>query len=317
MDPEYLIIGVSGSLQDGFPLHTNLDYRPGELDESKGIFIGKALVRGYKAYLDVMQDGWRQYSPEPKQPLINSNVFASGCYEHANEYWLYFVDARQLFSVLANEPRFLSITPDTGLIDLAAEETDDIVRDLLTMEIRKQVDKTNLDHVAVPLVTAVWYNFESHVPSPPIRVKEDGTQITNYADSLALWAGVNDTDRTAVIDYLATKRKDTDSYCAENQACSQVGDEDPKLNEAKVMEKRYWDGIRLAIRRAEENRPRDLSEAKDHPPYQCETKVRFGVGTNAARVNYRLTKAEIVHQLLSLGYEVDFTEGEMKAVTTI
>jgi hypothetical protein len=59
---EYLVVGVSGGLQDGFPEHVRLDFHSGEPDESKAIFLGRALVRGYKAYLDVMQDGWRQYT---------------------------------------------------------------------------------------------------------------------------------------------------------------------------------------------------------------------------------------------------------------
>jgi hypothetical protein len=53
---EYYVIGVSGGLQDGFPDRGKMDYV-----DSKAIFLGRALVRGYKAYLDVMQEGWRQY----------------------------------------------------------------------------------------------------------------------------------------------------------------------------------------------------------------------------------------------------------------
>jgi hypothetical protein len=59
---EYIVVGVSGGLQDGFPEHTRLDYHAGKLDEVQAIFLGRALVRGYKAYLDVMQPTWRQYT---------------------------------------------------------------------------------------------------------------------------------------------------------------------------------------------------------------------------------------------------------------
>jgi len=59
---EYIAVGVSGGLQDGFPEHTRLDYHAGKLDEVQVIFLGRALVRGYKAYLDVMQPTWRQYT---------------------------------------------------------------------------------------------------------------------------------------------------------------------------------------------------------------------------------------------------------------
>jgi len=58
---EYILVGVSGGLQDGFPEHSKLDYHSGEADEVQAIFLGRALVRGYKAFLDVMQPTWRQY----------------------------------------------------------------------------------------------------------------------------------------------------------------------------------------------------------------------------------------------------------------
>jgi hypothetical protein len=63
----YHIIGVSGGLQDGFPDHFKLDYGATSNFESepnavRAIFVGRALVRGCKAYLDVMQEGWRQYT---------------------------------------------------------------------------------------------------------------------------------------------------------------------------------------------------------------------------------------------------------------
>ena len=59
---EYVVVGVSGGLQDGFPEHSKLDYHAGQTDESRAILLGRGLVRGYKAFLDVMQEGWRQYS---------------------------------------------------------------------------------------------------------------------------------------------------------------------------------------------------------------------------------------------------------------
>ncbi|GAX22173.1 hypothetical protein FisN_19Lh233 [Fistulifera solaris] len=221
---EYLIVGVSGGLQDGFPERSKMDYHHGQDDAVPAVFLGKALVRGYKAFLDVMQPGWRQYIEEPGQPLINSNVFPSGCYEHANEYWIYLIDSRQVMAVLNNEPRFLSITPDTGMVDLRAEETSPVVRALLEQMIQQQ-GKSDLEQVAIPLVTAVWFQKESHVPSPPIRIHEDGTYITNFPESLALWANVSDADRTAL-----------QEECAD-QTCSA---------EALQRVQRYWDGIRRA-----------------------------------------------------------------------
>lgn len=71
---DYVFIGVSGGLQDGFPDHVKLDYHSGQDDEVRAVFVGRALVRGTKAYLDVMQEGWRQYTLEPGQPDRKSVV---------------------------------------------------------------------------------------------------------------------------------------------------------------------------------------------------------------------------------------------------
>ena len=66
-DYTYHIIGVSGGLQDGFPDHNKLDYyyndsKLNKIFVNEAIYIGRAYIRGYKAYLDVMQNGYRQYT---------------------------------------------------------------------------------------------------------------------------------------------------------------------------------------------------------------------------------------------------------------
>jgi hypothetical protein len=53
---EYIIVGVSGGLQDGFPEHSKLDYHSGQSEEVPAVFLGQALVRGYKAYLNFMEE---------------------------------------------------------------------------------------------------------------------------------------------------------------------------------------------------------------------------------------------------------------------
>jgi hypothetical protein len=77
---KYLLIGVSGGLQDGFPERNRLDYilQPSNSNNNNdhsenenennatptiipAIFVGTALIRGYKAFLDVMETGYRQY----------------------------------------------------------------------------------------------------------------------------------------------------------------------------------------------------------------------------------------------------------------
>jgi len=290
----YYLIGVSGGLQDGFPAHTKLDYHSGQFDESKALFLGKGLVRGYKAFLDVMQEGWREYAPEPEQPVVNSNVFASGCHEHANEYWLYFVDSRQAMLILNNEPRFLSITPDTGMIHLHQNGTDANVEQFLLLQAQLQF-KSNTNQVAVPLVTAVWFNPLSHVPSPILRTLDDGTQVTNFPDSLALWAQVNDADRTAVFD---------DQHQCLNQVCESLPSQT-----ALQAQQRYWDGIRNAVRHAELNRP--LTTVDYGPPFKCQNFTRFGVDNHTARVTLPKTAIELQFELNKIGLQADFDAGEI------
>jgi hypothetical protein len=294
LDRQYLFVGISGGLQKGFPDHNKMDYHVGLEDEVRAIFIGRALVRGCKAFLDVMEDGWRQYTPDPGQPLINSVVMVSGCQEHANQYWIYAVDSRQFLQILNNEPRFLSITPDTGLIDLSSNETDDVVKKVALHEIQKQ-HKTDMAHVAFPIVVATFYH-ESFVPSPPVRIHaDDGTEVTNFADSLAKWAEVRDEDRLA--------------------GCSDTLDQECP-SEAAVLEaqNQYWDGIRKAVRNAEVNRlPRDEWKASG-PPFDCKEHARLGVSSDMARINYPFSPSELNEILRQAGYIIDFKRAEVKKV---
>jgi hypothetical protein len=294
LDRQYLFVGISGGLQDGFPAHSKMDYHVGLEDEVPAIFLGRALVRGCKAFLDVMQDGWRQYSPEPGQPLINSVVMVSGCREHANQYWIYAVDSRQFLHILNNEPRFLAITPDTGLVDLSSNETDDLVKKLALHEIQKQ-HKTDMAQVAFPIVIASFYH-ESFVPSPPVRIHvDDGTEVTNFAESLAKWAGVDDEDRLA--------------------GCSDTVDHEcPSDAAVLAAQNRYWDGIRKAVRNAEMNRlPHDEWKANG-PPFDCQEDARLGVSSDTARINYAFSPRELDEIFYQAGYSIDFERAEVKHV---
>ena len=64
---KYLLIGVSGGLQDGFPERSKMDYVQYDdvtnttITITPAIYIGKALIRGFKAFFDVMESGYRQY----------------------------------------------------------------------------------------------------------------------------------------------------------------------------------------------------------------------------------------------------------------
>jgi hypothetical protein len=302
------MIGVSGGLQDGYPDRKNLDYvNPDTGETVKAILLGKIFVRGYKAYLDVMESGWRQYMYHGDgQLLINPNVFASGCYEHANEHFIYLVDARQVLTTLMKEPRFLSITPDTGIVEL--QHSSPLIQEIAKHEIEKG-GYTNMDRVVFPLVTSVWFQSTSHYPSPTVKVV-DGAQVTNFPESLAIWAGARNSDR---LEYMAAHEQ-----CLEANGINATEQCDISSHESH---RRYWNHITKAIRHAEANRevwavePESVAER----PWKCKSHVRFGASKETARINYSFTKTGIQDMIQSLQistgekYEVDFVKGKIVA----
>ena len=145
-----------------------------------------------------------------------------------------------------------------------------------------------MDRVAIPLVTAVWYH-ESFVPSPAYDVKDDGTHVTNFPDSLALWAGVDDADRKACD--------------VETQQCVSP--------EATNAFQRYKDGIQKAIRKAEGDVPSAEEIKAEGPPYDCKSRTRFGVGPETARINRAFSVEEIKDAMKTLGYSPDFVAGHL------
>lgn len=291
---EYIVVGVSGGLQDGFPEHPKMDHvDTTNQTTTQAVFLGRALVRGYKSYLDVMEPSFRQYVEEPEQPLINCNLIPTGCWEHANEYWMYAVDVRQFIAVLMNEPRFLSIAPDLGLVDLHASETSRVVRTLSYDQIKRQ-NKTDTSAIAFPIVTAAWFNVNSHVPAPILYTKEDGTQVTNFPQSLAIWANTNFTDESYGV-ALHSSQADVETYTHHLQAT-------------------YWDKIRASIRRAEASRP---VVEPDRPTWRCQSKARFGVSQHMARVNQPYSSDTLQQILQSGGYAIDFEEALVTKVGQI
>lgn len=263
-------MGVSGGLQKNFPEHSKLDFVDGE-EVVEAVFLGRGLVRGYKSYLDVMQDGWRQYDGDA--PLINCNVFATGCWHHANEYWIYLVDVRQFLKILMNEPRFLSITPDLGLVDLEAEETSTVIKHLAKSEVRNQKKRITTE-AAFPLVTAAWFQSLAHVPSPVLYTKEDGTQVTNFPQSLAKWAGM---DLGGTPDVC---QADVEDY------------ENPSD---------YWEKVRSSIRNAEANRSETAK-----PIFDCKRKARFGTSKDHARINFAMSPEYVQSLLQGSGFQIRF-----------
>lgn len=281
-EASYLLIGVSGTLQDGFPLRDRLDYTSpspstgratGDKDEHvPAILIGKALVRGFKAYLDIKEPEWREFREDPPQ-VPNAVVMPTGCREHANIYWIYAVDSRQFIHILAGEPRFLSISPDTGMLDLTADETDEQVKLTALYEIRKQ-GKTDESVVAVPLVTGVWFH-SSYVESPTVEKKSDNTMVMSYDGSLALWAGVERDDLVILGNQQCLSSFDPNQECLSAEAASRS--------------EQSWEGLYKAIRSASTT----MVAATRPDSLECQQRVRFGVGPSQARINYPFTRAEL------------------------
>ncbi|CAB9500825.1 expressed unknown protein [Seminavis robusta] len=334
---EYIVIGVTGLFEEGFPSHPILHYtaapddfddgniktideRNSENDNTNAIFLGRGVVRGYRAFLDITEPGWREYhvnhnpssiGQQQASPMVNSHVIASGCREHAHEFSLYLVDTRQLAVILQSMPRFTSLTADTGSVDLDANGTTPLVSDFFRAFY--DVSRNNNIHtVAIALMTCVHFRGKSHIPMPPVHKLDDGTMVTSFPDSLALWAQVRDGDRTAV--------EDTTRRCSrrQDQPCP------PKVwVEAMKAEQRYWNGIRETIRQAEQYRPSQELVQLYGPPFRCKQKARFGVGregdnnddTTPVRLPRSLTPAVVKAALNQIGYEPKFPSGSIEALS--
>ena len=77
-----VVLAVSGTLQEGFPLRKNLD-APG----APAVHLGSGLVRCVKSYLDTKEPGCREHGNDP-----NPCCVVTGDEADANVYELYLVD---------------------------------------------------------------------------------------------------------------------------------------------------------------------------------------------------------------------------------
>ena len=244
------------------------------------------------------------------------------------------VDSRQVLKILMNEPRFLSITPDLGLVDLRTTVSTtsttrnshshnyELVKHFATHLIRQQ-NKTDFSYVAFPIVTSAWYNPSSYIPSPIIDTiveEEDGvvTQVTNFPYSLAKWAGTSNATTTTS----ATLRNLIED---DEEVLFDVVD-----GAETTSVPGYWDQIRLAVRQAEQGSVKrgegrdddsDGNDDDEFPPFHCPRKARFGVTKDMARINYPLTKSTIRTILQDYDntssssttwqYDIDFGSGKI------
>lgn len=226
-------------------------------------------------------------------------------------------------SILMNEPRFLSITPDHGLVDLTADETSPIIKHIAQYEIARQ-NKTDYSVVAFPIVTCVWYNPTSHVPSPVLYVKDDngndddnddiggGTEVTNFPQSLLKWIGLD-------------PQVDTKSCQADVEAYI---DEDIST---PLEIANFWTAVTQSIRQAEAAAAAALlnhatttnnTTVTDAPPppsllaAACRRKVQFGTSRQQARINYPLDPHDFQRLLQTGGYDIDYVNAKVVAFST-
>ena len=88
VDPRVVVVAVSGTLQEGFPLRKNLDYHDEVTGELRypAEFLGWALCRGMKSYFDVKDAACREYVDPADGTLRATNpaIVATGNPLHAN-----------------------------------------------------------------------------------------------------------------------------------------------------------------------------------------------------------------------------------------
>jgi hypothetical protein len=188
---DFVLVAVSGTLQEGFPLRPNLDFvSPAE--RVNAVFVGNALIRGLKAHLDIKDEGSREFKPasEGRNP-VNPAMVATGDRNDANIYAVYLVDRRQAVKALLNEPRFLSMTPDLAMVDLHAEETSPRTRAIILQAIQEDPKAQSKEYATILTVVSTWRSCH-FVPSPVLYTKSDGTRVTDFPNSLARFAGVTD-----------------------------------------------------------------------------------------------------------------------------
>ena len=98
MGSEMCIRDRSGTLQCGFELRRNLDH-----PEMQAIFLGSAVVRGVKAYLDIKEPGSREYVAAPGFARVNPANVITGERCDANLYAVYLVHEAVVTRALIGE----------------------------------------------------------------------------------------------------------------------------------------------------------------------------------------------------------------------
>jgi hypothetical protein len=192
---DFVMVAVSGTLEEGFPLRPNLDY-VSPTERVNSVFLGHALIRGLRAHLDMKNSASREYKAPPALNPVNPALVATGNDLDANISSIYLIDRRQAARALLNEPRFLSMVPDLAKADVLAPETDESLRALIMQAVVETPGITNTSQVTFLQVISTW-NSCHFVPSPVLYTKADGTRVTDFPRSLAAFAGTTDSQRTS------------------------------------------------------------------------------------------------------------------------
>ena len=181
---------------------------------------------------------------------------------------------------------------------MTAEETSSVVKHIAHHEILRQ-NKTDTNYVAFPIVTGAWFNPSSHVPSPVLYTKEDGTEVTNFPQSLATWSGV-------IGDNLKRDKL---------MAMSTLGGESFDFLESGEPSISFFKAIAKRIRQGEAERHKQATISDEYSPStyasKCTKKARFGVSSSMARVNYPFSPQDVVTMLNQGGFDIDFQHSKV------
>jgi hypothetical protein len=186
--PMRVVVAVSGTIQDGFELRSNIDWKD-ENDtggDCPALLLGYGLCKGAKMYFDVKDEASREYDLDKAPHRVNPAMVLTGDARDANVYALYAVEERACLNALLGEPRVLSMTPDAARIEL----DDPLTSPSLAKFARLSIRDPQATSVAVLAVVAVRHLQHSFVAAPPIEIRPDGTRVTSFHGSLAKFAGL-------------------------------------------------------------------------------------------------------------------------------
>lgn len=187
MSATLTVLAVSGTIEEGFELRKNIDWCSEDGSSYfNAVFLGQGLCRGAKMFLDVKEQGSREYD-RSVPARVNPAMVLTGTASDANVYSVYLIDERACVNALLGEPRYLSMAPDALRLDLLDPLTSPRVVEFA----RAKLADANATSCAVLSVVAA-YNSCRFVEAPPFEVREDGTRVTSFRKSLALFAGIEE-----------------------------------------------------------------------------------------------------------------------------